>query len=581
MPLTCKTRNIGASSTHSRRARWTWFALLMGWLLLIGSATPCLAANAKPAGLVAVAVGAVHARDANGAKRALKRRSPVYEGETVTTGEGARAQLRFRDGAVVSLRAESALRIDSYRFENHGGKGDHSFMTLVKGGLRTVTGAIGKTDPDSYKMSTDLATIGIRGTHYELFRGDGLSVALWEGRISVRNQAGFIHLGDDASYRFAYVKSADTPPRGRVQPPPGIGDEQFQPLSGVWPRLDGAVNGVDDGSGSTGDDGTNGAKGDERINDPANQDAGTDRFRPFDPSQNVPTAPPPPAGDQRLSATEEQALAGSEVGFLAIGQKAPGIDVTTPSNRTFAGKAAPDEQSTGPLFADWGNGLDATTVNQGAPAHVFRQGAAPGQNATTLGTGTSWTTAYVQSQHPNVDWGTWNANSSQPAQAYTDPTDAAVSTDISSPAYWITAQQTQMGNLVTSGTGSYSQLFVLQGSSNGSPLDTSTSYIGIDVNFATAQVTSGSFSVNDANGGQWGMTVGTGDMSSYTLQLNASGTFTAGSNTETATGQVNAAIVGSNGAGMAGSFDFNGSGGSWANGVFLLHEVCNATGNPC
>ena len=338
------------------------------------------------------------------------------------------------------------------------------------------------------------------------------------------------------------------------------------------------------GSGSTGEEQTSGTQGDERISDPANQDAGTDRFRPFEPSQDVPTAPPPPSappGDQRLSDTEEQALAGNEVGFLAIGQKAPGIDAATPGNRTFAGKAAPDEQGTGPLFADWGNGLDATTVNQGAPAHVFRQATAPSQNATTLGTGTSWTTTYVQGQHPSVDWGLWNANPAQPAQAYTDPTDAAVSTDISSPAYWITAQQTQMGNLVTSGTGSYSQLFVLQGSSNGAALDASSSFIGIDVDFATAQVTSGSFYVNDVNGGQWSMSVGSGDISSYTMQLNASGTFAVGSNTETATGQVNAAIVGSNGAGMAGSFDFNGSGGSWANGVFLLHEICNATGNPC
>ncbi len=38
--------------------------------------------------------------------------------------------------------------------------------SLLKGGLRTIMGAIGKRKPDACQMRTTVATIGIRGTHF-------------------------------------------------------------------------------------------------------------------------------------------------------------------------------------------------------------------------------------------------------------------------------------------------------------------------------------------------------------------------------------------------------------------------------
>lgn len=43
---------------------------------------------------------------------------------------------------------------------------------LLKGGFRTVTGLIGKTDRAQYRVSTQTATIGIRGTDYEVILCD-------------------------------------------------------------------------------------------------------------------------------------------------------------------------------------------------------------------------------------------------------------------------------------------------------------------------------------------------------------------------------------------------------------------------
>jgi hypothetical protein len=45
-------------------------------------------------------------------------------------------------------------------------KRDGFMMRLVKGGLRAVTGLIGKRNPNNVRMRAGTATIGIRGTHW-------------------------------------------------------------------------------------------------------------------------------------------------------------------------------------------------------------------------------------------------------------------------------------------------------------------------------------------------------------------------------------------------------------------------------
>lgn len=46
------------------------------------------------------------------------------------------------------------------------GPGSHAFFSLLKGGFRAVSGAIGKINHDDYQVATPVATIGIRGTDY-------------------------------------------------------------------------------------------------------------------------------------------------------------------------------------------------------------------------------------------------------------------------------------------------------------------------------------------------------------------------------------------------------------------------------
>ena len=99
----------------------------------------------------------------------------VEQGDVIATGEKARAQLLMNDGARIALRSGSRFRIDEFSLPaavtapvrastvNDSGR---TVSSLLKGGFRTTSGAIGKSDPAAYAVRTPVGTLGIRGTRY-------------------------------------------------------------------------------------------------------------------------------------------------------------------------------------------------------------------------------------------------------------------------------------------------------------------------------------------------------------------------------------------------------------------------------
>ena len=61
----------------------------------------------------------------------------------------------------------------------------------MQGGLRTITGSI---DKSSYKLETPIATLGIRGTVYDVYvKGDGTTtVVLRDGGVNVTGDTGVV-----------------------------------------------------------------------------------------------------------------------------------------------------------------------------------------------------------------------------------------------------------------------------------------------------------------------------------------------------------------------------------------------------
>lgn len=99
----------------------------------------------------------------------LTRGSAIKEGDVVTTEKGSYAQIKFSDGAVMTLKPSTQIAIKEHRFSEQDPDKDSSTFSLLKGGLRTVSGLIGKRgNRDAYKLNTATATIGIRGTVFDV-----------------------------------------------------------------------------------------------------------------------------------------------------------------------------------------------------------------------------------------------------------------------------------------------------------------------------------------------------------------------------------------------------------------------------
>ena len=166
------------------------------------------ASHAAGAAKVDFTVGEVAAVQADGTRRPLVRGAEVSPGDTVDTG-GGRAQLRFTDGAMVSLQPQTQFRIDSYEFRGQPDGSEKGFFSLLKGAMRTITGAIGKADRKAYRLDTAVATIGIRGTEYAVAYGNSITVTTNSGLIEVCNSGGCLLVEAGQS---AFVPDANTPP---------------------------------------------------------------------------------------------------------------------------------------------------------------------------------------------------------------------------------------------------------------------------------------------------------------------------------------------------------------------------------
>ena len=133
-----------------------------GFVLL---ASFCASALADGAGTVMHLSGTLSVQRADGGVRILSQKSEVNPGDVLTTQRDSYAQINFTDGSSLTMRPNTQIKIEEYNFVQNRPQEDNTFLRLIKGGLRTVTGLVGKRgNQDAYKIGTSTATIGIRGS---------------------------------------------------------------------------------------------------------------------------------------------------------------------------------------------------------------------------------------------------------------------------------------------------------------------------------------------------------------------------------------------------------------------------------
>ncbi len=130
-------------------------------LVALAFAFPALAADI---GQVKVSRGDVQVQ--RGAdKQVAKVGMGIQATDVILTGADGSAGITFTDNSLVSVGPNSVFAIDKYSFDTttHAGEFEGS---LRKGKLAAVSGKMVKQSPESMKIRTPSAVMGVRGTEF-------------------------------------------------------------------------------------------------------------------------------------------------------------------------------------------------------------------------------------------------------------------------------------------------------------------------------------------------------------------------------------------------------------------------------
>ena len=184
--------------------------------MVVAAAFPAQAFAAGSAGVAQFIAGDVNVLRANGKTEALAKGKALESGESILTGTGGRAQVRFSDGGLVSLQPNTEFKIANY-VDEADPKQDRFLVDLLRGSMRAITGLIGKRNRENYKVTTTTATIGIRGSGFSVgYNPDGsLGITTELDAIEVCNAGGCVGLTAGESVRV--INSSEAPARTNVR----------------------------------------------------------------------------------------------------------------------------------------------------------------------------------------------------------------------------------------------------------------------------------------------------------------------------------------------------------------------------
>ncbi len=90
---------------------------------------------------------------------------PVLEKDRLVTKKNAHVGIVFTDGTVITIGPESFFEMRAFVFKPDEHQYDFSFY-MEKGSAIYNSGDIGRISPQSVKLTTPKATVGIRGTRF-------------------------------------------------------------------------------------------------------------------------------------------------------------------------------------------------------------------------------------------------------------------------------------------------------------------------------------------------------------------------------------------------------------------------------
>lgn len=133
-------------------------------LILVAALGFAGSALAADIGLVKVANGAVEIQRGS-SRLPAKVGTAVQTSDVVVTGADGSAGITFTDNSLVSIGPNTVFAIEKYSFDSttHSGQFEGN---LRQGRLAAVSGKMVKQSPESMKIRTPSAIMGVRGTEF-------------------------------------------------------------------------------------------------------------------------------------------------------------------------------------------------------------------------------------------------------------------------------------------------------------------------------------------------------------------------------------------------------------------------------
>ena len=133
------------------------------WILAAALAV-ALPAVAADVGLIKVSKGSVQIQRGS-AKVSATVGAGVQASDVIVTGADGSAGITFTDNSLVSVGPNSVFAIDKYSFDTTTHQGEFE-GNLKQGRLAAISGKMVKQSPESMKIRTPSAIMGVRGTEF-------------------------------------------------------------------------------------------------------------------------------------------------------------------------------------------------------------------------------------------------------------------------------------------------------------------------------------------------------------------------------------------------------------------------------
>jgi len=152
------------------------------------------AQSGQTVGTVLTSSGEVVAQS-NGVNRTLKRRDSVFVGDTISAGPASRVRFKLTDDSTYVIQENSTFTIEEYNYSGSQDGSEVADFYFAEGVMEFVSGYIGKQDQTKFRIDTEFAAIGLRGSGGIITTGAGSTqVFVTLGQLTAVSKRGELFL---------------------------------------------------------------------------------------------------------------------------------------------------------------------------------------------------------------------------------------------------------------------------------------------------------------------------------------------------------------------------------------------------